>query len=243
MEDFKYIIQMHRNKINNKVYIGQTHLTNINRRFRGGHGYKGSPHFYKAIQKYGWDNFEHIVLECNISKIDVNEREKQYIKKYKATDPQYGYNIQEGGRCKVPYVNSTFKNNKRIRCKETGIIFDSMVQASLYYGYSKEFASNISSQAKGLSSYAGKDEYGNPLHWEFVDNITENKPPLIPKKGGALPVKCLETGKIYDSVNEAAKDSGMSVPTITKSCRSNGEIGVSKNVKKELRVYTHWIYI
>ena len=27
-----------------------------------GRGYSGSPHFWNAISKYGWDNFEHEIL-------------------------------------------------------------------------------------------------------------------------------------------------------------------------------------
>lgn len=239
-----YIVQMHRNKINGKVYIGQSSLDNINRRFRGGCGYKSSPYFYAAIQKYGWENFEHIILEANISEEEIDEKERYQIKLYQSLNPEYGYNLKPGGRSKPIGGKTSNYNKKRVRCVETGKIQESLSAACKDYGFNVNMANNISSQAKGQRSYAGKDPItGQPLHWEFVDNITENKPPLIPKKGGALPVKCLETGKTYDSINEAARDSGMSVPTITKSCRSNGEIGVSKNVKKELRIYTHWIYI
>ena len=41
----KYLIYIHRNKINGKVYIGQTKET-WQRRARGGAGYISSPHFY-----------------------------------------------------------------------------------------------------------------------------------------------------------------------------------------------------
>ena len=62
----KYVIYMHRNKINNKVYVGQTR-DELNRRFKSGYGYRTSPHFFAAIKKYGWDNFELIVLEENLT--------------------------------------------------------------------------------------------------------------------------------------------------------------------------------
>ena len=52
-----YIVYQHKNKINGKVYIGIT-MQDPERRWRHGEGYKSSPHFYAAIQKYGWDNFE-----------------------------------------------------------------------------------------------------------------------------------------------------------------------------------------
>lgn len=46
---------------NGKVYIGQTSL-NPESRWQKGRHYKGSPYFYNAILKYGWDNIEHIIL-------------------------------------------------------------------------------------------------------------------------------------------------------------------------------------
>lgn len=93
-----YKIYMHKNKINGKVYIGQTY-TSLRARFgKNGIGYKGCPIFWSAIQKYGWGNFEHIILEENITNSEsANEREKYYISLYNSTDCNNGYNIQLGG--------------------------------------------------------------------------------------------------------------------------------------------------
>lgn len=93
-----FCIYMHRNKINNKVYIGQTCSNPPELRWKSGYGYLSSPHFYNAIQKYGWDNFEHIILYENLTVEQSNEIEKELIKKYQSNNPQYGYNIREGGR-------------------------------------------------------------------------------------------------------------------------------------------------
>lgn len=88
-----YIIK---NKINDKVYIGQTTQT-IQIRFvnhkmasRTGEDTK----FYRAIRKYGEDNFYiELIEEIEIDKL--NEREQYWIKKY---DSYYnGYNSTLGG--------------------------------------------------------------------------------------------------------------------------------------------------
>ena len=78
-----YKIYMHKNKINGKVYIGQT-CTSLEERFgKNGIRYKGSTYFYNAIQKYGWDNFEHIILEDNINdSYTANDKEIYYIRLY-----------------------------------------------------------------------------------------------------------------------------------------------------------------
>ena len=62
MNENNYTVYMHKNKINGKVYIGITSQQPVKRRWRKGSCYKNCNKFYKAIQKYGWNNFEHIIL-------------------------------------------------------------------------------------------------------------------------------------------------------------------------------------
>ena len=64
----KYTVYVHINKINHKKYIGITKQKPEDRWGKNGENYKESPHFYAAIQKYGWDNFEHIILKENLTK-------------------------------------------------------------------------------------------------------------------------------------------------------------------------------
>lgn len=91
-----YKIYMHKNKINGKVYIGQTKQS-LERRWNNGYGYLGCPYFYKAIQKHGWNNFEHILLEDNLTADEANEKEIYYINQYQSYIEDYGYNISLGG--------------------------------------------------------------------------------------------------------------------------------------------------
>jgi group I intron endonuclease len=100
-----HCVYMHTNKINNKVYIGQTGKSVSDRWGKGGSGYlkrrkDGSyfqPLFARAIIKYGWGNFEHIVfVEC-LSKSDACHIEKLLIAMYKSNNSMYGYNLSSGG--------------------------------------------------------------------------------------------------------------------------------------------------
>ena len=91
-----YKIYAHINKENGKIYIGQTKQT-LNNRFMNGYGYRTCPHFWNAIQKYGWDNFEHIVLFENISLELANIIEEELIEKYNTRNSLFGYNINFGG--------------------------------------------------------------------------------------------------------------------------------------------------
>lgn len=92
------------NKINEKVYIGQS--VNIYGRWNHHkscclnpkcHEYN-SP-FYRALRKYGCDNFTFEILEtCNVDELDI--KEIKYIQKYNSFthfNNSNGYNNSIGG--------------------------------------------------------------------------------------------------------------------------------------------------
>lgn len=89
----KKAIYKYENKINHKIYIGQTN--DVNRRFKEHLSSKSfrTSLIEKAIQKYGIDNFDFTVLEWTEN---YNEQEKYWIEFYNCYKP-YGYNICEGG--------------------------------------------------------------------------------------------------------------------------------------------------
>lgn len=90
----KYCVYCHINKTNGKKYIGIT-KQKPERRWRNGKGYK-SQIFSKAIEKYGWDNFEHTILEDNIPENLIEYKEQYYIQLYNTVVPS-GYNSTTGG--------------------------------------------------------------------------------------------------------------------------------------------------
>jgi group I intron endonuclease len=79
-----------------KYYIGITSL-DPNKRFANGRGYKRSRYFYNAILKYGWENFQHIIIANNLSKQQACEMEIELIDKYNSNNPDFGYNQSSGG--------------------------------------------------------------------------------------------------------------------------------------------------
>lgn len=151
-----------RNKINNKVYIGQTTRT-FNERYRGqgvgvervyySHlaykktGVNCNEHLVKSIEKYGFDNFE-VDEEFDIaySKQDLDNKEIYWIKYYNSTDFRYGYNHQEGGAKGKRTMKSRFeqalKNNTLILCVEDKKPFISMTLAGEYYGVNTDVIRN-----------------------------------------------------------------------------------------------------
>lgn len=93
----RYVVYMHTNKLNGKKYIGITSQIPY-KRWCGGYGYHGCRYFYSAIQKYGWENFYHEILEVGLSKEEAERREKELIQAYNTTNYEYGYNISTGGK-------------------------------------------------------------------------------------------------------------------------------------------------
>lgn len=80
-----YVVYIHKNILNGKVYVGQT--CNLSERWRNnGKNYFNSIKFYNAIKKYGWNNFTHEVVYSNLNKQAADKLEKELIHKYNSIE-------------------------------------------------------------------------------------------------------------------------------------------------------------
>lgn len=79
-----------------KYYVGITSQKPEDR-WRNGKGYKHNDYFTKAINKYGWDNFQHEVIASNLTEEEAKNFEKILIEKFKSNNREYGYNFTKGG--------------------------------------------------------------------------------------------------------------------------------------------------
>lgn len=96
-------IYLIKNKLNQKVYIGQS--KDIENRFKE-HFYHNQTLLDKDIRLYGKDNFEFIILqECSIDQLDLLE--EKYIKLYNAVEK--GYNLIQGGQHNIGESNPNVK--------------------------------------------------------------------------------------------------------------------------------------
>ena len=172
-----FTIYLHKNKINNKVYIGQTIQDNLNDRWKNGLGYKSCTYFYNAIKKYGWDNFEHIILEQNEnwSQEDLDNKEVYYINLYQSNNPKYGYNITEGGQ------NSISPN--------------ALPRAIEWMKEHPEFG-----KAKAQDMLKWQSEHPDEIL--AMRRVNIQKATNARKKQ----VQCIETGEIFESASAAARN-------------------------------------
>lgn len=112
-------IYMITNIVNGKVYIGQSQHIELrwqqhrNRPFNSSYKEYDS-YFYRAIRKYGLENFTFEVLEeCNLDELD--EKEIFWIKKRNSTNPNYGYNLTDGGTTAVTFSKITKNEVQEIK--------------------------------------------------------------------------------------------------------------------------------
>lgn len=152
-------IYIHTNKINGKKYVGQT-IQRPNDRWHGGSNYSGSPKFYNAIKKYGWDNFDHEVIPAYVEELDFLECE--FIKKFNTINN--GYNLNSGGN-----KNKTVSKETRKRLSESHYISNSKQRAVLCIETGEVFKSahiagrHVDEVCKGIRKTAGG------YHWRYVE--------------------------------------------------------------------------
>lgn len=106
-----------------KVYIGMTGRNPLYRWNRG-KGYEKQTHFFRAIQKYGWDNFKHEILFDGLTKEEACKKEIELIEKYKSNQGNFGYNLSSGGEFNIPYKKGqhfTNDHKRKIAAALTGI--------------------------------------------------------------------------------------------------------------------------
>jgi len=96
------IIYKATNKINNHLYIGKTVRGLKERKYQHKHKalkYKLNFAFHSAIRKYGFENFEWLIIDTAESEKELNEKEIYWIAEYKKTNKVYNMTIGGDGTC------------------------------------------------------------------------------------------------------------------------------------------------
>ena len=207
-----YTVYQHRNEINDKVYIGITMQT-PEQRWRYGEGYKSSPHFYAAIQKYDWDNFEHNILFQNLTKKEACKKEQELIAKYNSMNREYGYNSTSGGDIFVMNEETKQKISQNLMGNKNG----------LGHPCSEEKKKKISEAQKGrylTEEHKQKlSEAAKKRHTPCSEQVKEN----IRKASHKKPVYCEELNKVFESVQECSRQLGIPATNISKLCNGRGK--------------------
>lgn len=98
IEEKIYCVYVHTSP-SNKKYVGITCQNPPEKRWLNGKGYNNNKYFSRAISKYGWQNFLHEILFEGLTKEEAERKEIDLIAFYKSNQPDFGYNIANGGNC------------------------------------------------------------------------------------------------------------------------------------------------
>lgn len=209
-----YTVYQHKNKINNKVYIGITSCAPELRWGTNGQKYKSSPYFYNAIQKYGWDNFEHNILFTNLTKEEACLKEQELIQSFQSNNREYSYNSTSGGEI--------FEMNKET--KEKLAISMAGNKNGLGHPCSQEKRQKISNAQKGRQfTEEHKSKLSISAQQRHVPCSNEKRKTLSMNYPHKKKVYCEELNIVYNSVQECARALNISATNISKLCSGRGK--------------------
>lgn len=180
------------NKINNKIYIGQT-IRTLEERIKE-HKRKRSSSLYKAFNKYGIENFEFEIIDrCNTTE-ELNEKEIYWIKYYDCLIPK-GYNLCEGGGQTNGYCH---REESKIKMSNN---------RGRYYGEKNPFygkTHTLEQKQKWSEERKGKD-----LSKAIEKSIKSRQRKVIN----------LDTMEIFNSIKEASEKYNLKDTHITRVCK------------------------
>lgn len=201
------------NKVNEKVYIGQT-ITGFDRRYGNNLSKRTSNrHLKYSIQKYGIDNFNiSKVFDIAFSKEELDIKEKCWISIYKSTNSDYGYNSEDGGSNGKPNEETRIKLSESMK----GRVFteehrDNIRNALIGKPLSEERKEKISKSLKGKRTGKENSFYGKHHDEETRIKMSENN--KNKKK-----IICITTGKVFNSIKEASIYYGIKCTTAISAC-------------------------
>lgn len=138
------------NKINGKIYIGQTNNIENRKRNHKSEAFNKKSNgyflpFHSAIRKYGWDNFKFEIIEelpDEMGRDYLNEREIFFITYYKSLKTENGYNITKGGegcsRSKLSFEEQV-KLSKLFNIEQIKDIQDLLLEGYEYFEIKKKY--------------------------------------------------------------------------------------------------------
>lgn len=235
------IIYMVRNKINNKIYFGQTRRS-FNARYKYNFPQNThNKHLKHSIEKYGWENFE-VIEEFDKAETqeELNKLENLYIKMWSTHNPKYGYNKTMGGETCV-FTDETIEKIRNIRKGKF------LGEENYFYGrkHTEKTKRILSEKMKGRFVGEKSPCYGKTMSDEFKEKLRqanlgrkaseETKRKMSEKKKGIRNSNCRkvvqytfegELIKVWDYIKQASEELNINSSDIIQcsqgTCKSAG---------------------
>ena len=181
-----------------KSYIGMS--CNPEKRWNQGKGYMGNYHFWRAIQKYGWDNICHEIICNKLTYEQASFLEEFLIGFYCTTQRSHGYNIRDGG-------NGSFSIESRQKMSESRM------------GNQNAKGAHHSDDVRHRISQSLKKHFQTHTHQSLGKHLECN---LGEDNAMARSVCCVDENeriiKIYGCIVDASNDTGCSAQSICNCC-------------------------
>lgn len=189
------IIYTFKNKVNGKVYVGQTCRTFKER--MGEHLRHKNTTLGKALAKYGIDNFEYKIIDEAKTIEELNEKEIFWIEKLNSITP-YGYNLCKGGNNTLGY-NHKEESKEKMRLSKKGTF-------------------------KGEDNPFFGKKHTHETRQKMRDAWTEERKEQLrlsakTRKHLTVKVRNVDTGEVFDSVKEAAEKYNLKDTHISRVCK------------------------
>lgn len=215
---------------NGKCYIGITGQEPL-KRWDGGRGYQKAKLFYRAIQKYGWDNIKHEILLDGLTKEKACQKEIELIAEHKSNNHDYGYNVSSGGESGNAGVTASEETRHKMSLARKGAKRKPLSEETKEKLRVANTGKKATPEARVKMSLARKGIKRGALSLEARRKISESRKGITsPNKGrtGAnnpcsLPV-CQYTMdmtfiKTFAGLCEAARETNISHADISKCCK------------------------
>lgn len=213
---------------NQKTYVGITKQQPEERWHKGkGYSLTGQPYVRHAIDKYGWENIQHNILEDNLTYNEALEKETYYIQKYHSYYLDNGYNMNYGGTISgnmLKPINQFSLSGEYINT------YISITEASQITGIDgTDISQTILQHRKTAGNYQWKEYNEEDLSGISSINYTKNtgRKKVAQYKNGKLI-------KIYKSMLAAAKELHIDRAAISL---------VAKGLQKQTSDGSTWIFV
>lgn len=248
------IIYLIKNKVNNKVYVGQTKQKNgfkdrypakgegiervynyFNYSKKLGESY--NKHLLNSIREYGFENFQVTEeFDAAYSKDELNEKEKYWIEYYNSTNPKCGYNYTVGGESsngtstenltKEEYISYIGSRYKPVICLNTSEVFLTISDASKKTGVNP---SGIRLNCIGEIDQTGNHGKIKKLKFKFMtsDGYIEGTK--------SRPMYCSTDKKFFKNPSEAGKYYNISGNSIFHQIKSKNPSGIKSGREEDNR--------
>lgn len=242
-----------------KRYYGAT-KQNPKYRWRNGYGYKTQKFFWEAIQEFGWNNIQHIIIARGLTKEEAHWLEIELIKEWNTRDRDKGYNITKGGAgANGRIVSEETKNKIRFaisgenhpmygkhhteeaKKKISENHWDCSGENNPKYWKGKQFSEEHKNKISKANRGENNPMYGKEHTEETKKKMSKNHADFSGKNHPqAKSVICITTSRIFHTAKEGAEYYGIASSSITNCCKGNRKSAGKLNGTKLVWRYLVW---